>query len=204
MIQNHKIGFYHILYPLNCFVIEFTKLCSLNTIERVLGFDLLNFCGSHERTRYSVVQSLQHLKMAGQKEKICVEKLKNKHKLVFEFHASKGLVRLHIDSFNHFIETEIKKIVEANKRVSVPSANWWLEYNDIYIKPPTVNDGSIVGSRVTPHDCRLRDLTYAGEILVDITFTRQNEIVSKKGVLIGKMPLMLKCSACVLHGIFFE
>ncbi|VUZ43037.1 unnamed protein product [Hymenolepis diminuta] len=134
------------------------------------------------------------------KEKLCIEKLRNKHKLVTAFHASKGLIKLHIDSFNHFIEIEIKKIVEANKRVSVPSASWWLEYNDIYIKPPTVYDGSVVGSRVTPHDCRLRDLTYAGEILVDITFTRQNEIVTRKGVFIGKMPLMLKCSACALHG----
>ncbi|RTG89824.1 DNA-directed RNA polymerase III subunit RPC2 [Schistosoma bovis] len=121
------------------------------------------------------------------------------HYLVPSFLASKGLVKLHIDSFNHFIQTEIKNIVRANSRVSVPEANWWLEYNDIYIKPPTVNDGGVVASRVTPHDCRLRDLTYAGEILVDVTFVRQNEVVSKKGVLIGRMPIMLKSSICVLN-----
>ncbi len=132
-------------------------------------------------------------------ETVC-KKLKNKERLVPAFLSAKGLVKLHIDSFNHFIETEIRNIVQANSRVSVPSANWWLEYNNVYLKPPTVNDGSVVASRVTPHDCRLRDLTYAGEILVDITFTRQNEIVSKKGVLIGRMPLMLKSSACVLNG----
>uniref|UniRef100_A0A5K3EII2 DNA-directed RNA polymerase subunit beta n=1 Tax=Mesocestoides corti TaxID=53468 RepID=A0A5K3EII2_MESCO len=129
-----------------------------------------------------------------------LKKLKNKERLVPAFLSVKGLVKLHIDSFNHFIETEIRNIVQANSRVSVPSANWWLEYNNVYLKPPTVNDGSVVASRVTPHDCRLRDLTYAGEILVDITFTRQHEIVSKKGVLIGRMPLMLKSSACVLNG----
>lgn len=127
--------------------------------------------------------------------------MNQKHHLVPAFLASKGLVKLHIDSFNHFIQTEIKNIVRANSRVSVPEANWWLEYNDIYIKPPTVNDGGVVASRVTPHDCRLRDLTYAGEILVDVTFVRQNEVVSKKGVLIGRMPIMLKSSICVLNGI---
>ncbi|CAI2734202.1 unnamed protein product [Schistosoma spindalis] len=126
--------------------------------------------------------------------------MNQKHYLVPSFLASKGLVKLHIDSFNHFIQTEIKNIVRANSRVSVPEANWWLEYNDIYIKPPTVNDGGVVASRVTPHDCRLRDLTYAGEILVDVTFVRQNEVVSKKGVLIGRMPIMLKSSICVLNG----
>ena len=137
------------------------------------------------------------------KEKAVLQKLRHKESLVSAFLSVKGLVKLHIDSFNHFIETEIRNIVQANSRVSVPSANWWLEYNNVYIKPPTVNDGSIVASRVTPHDCRLRDLTYAGEILVDITFTRENEIVSKKGVLIGRMPLMLKSSACVLSGKIF-
>ncbi|THD21191.1 DNA-directed RNA polymerase subunit beta [Fasciola hepatica] len=129
-----------------------------------------------------------------------VTPLQNKHTLVPAFLAAKGLVKLHIDSYNHFIETEIKNIVRANNRVSVPEANWWLEYNDVYIRPPTVNDGGVVASRVTPHDCRLRDLTYAGEILVDVTFMRQNEIVSKKGILIGRMPVMLKSSVCILNG----
>ncbi|EUB54999.1 DNA-directed RNA polymerase III subunit RPC2 [Echinococcus granulosus] len=133
-------------------------------------------------------------------EEATIKILRHKESLVPAFLSVKGLVKLHIDSFNHFIETEIRNIVQANNRVSVPSANWWLEYNNVYVKPPTVNDGSVIASRVTPHDCRLRDLTYAGEILVDITFTRQHEIVSKKGVFIGRMPLMLKSSACVLNG----
>ncbi|KAF6770817.1 hypothetical protein AHF37_10866 [Paragonimus kellicotti] len=130
--------------------------------------------------------------------------LENKQALVPAFLSSKGLVKLHIDSYNHFIETEIKNIVRANNRVSVPEANWWLEYNDVYVRPPTVNDGGVVASRVTPHDCRLRDLTYAGEILVDVTFMRQNEIVTKKGVLIGRMPVMLKSSVCILNGKSFS
>ncbi|VEL27561.1 unnamed protein product [Protopolystoma xenopodis] len=126
--------------------------------------------------------------------------LKDKHLLVPSFLSVKGLVKLHIDAYNHFIETEIKNIVQANKRISVPEANWWLEYNDIYVLPPSVNEGSVVSSSVTPHDCRLRDLTYAGEIRVDLTFMRENELVTKKSVFIGKMPIMLKSSSCVLSG----
>ena len=30
----------------------------------------------------------------------------------------KGLVKQHIDSFNHFVESEIKEIVMANKKVT--------------------------------------------------------------------------------------
>jgi DNA-directed RNA polymerase III subunit RPC2 len=53
---------------------------------------------------------------------------------------------------------------------------------------------------VTPQECRLRDLTYAAPILVDIEYTRAKQIVIRKGVQIGRMPLMLRCSNCVLMG----
>ena len=52
---------------------------------------------------------------------------------------------------------------------------------------------------ITPQQCRLRDITYAAPITVDIEYTRGKEIVVKKGrngqgaVCIGRMPLMLRC-----------
>lgn len=158
-----------------------------------------HFAQSLLATRFGVFYMRSEISKSAEEE-ATTKILRHKESLVPAFLSVKGLVKLHIDSFNHFIETEIRNIVQANSRVSVPSFNWWLEYNNVYIKTPTVNDGSVVASRVTPHDCRLRDLTYAGEILVDITFTRQHEIVSKKGVFIGRMPIMLKSSACVLNG----
>lgn len=41
-----------------------------------------------------------------------------KWKLVPAFLRVKGLVKQHIDSFNYFINVEIKKIVEANNKVT--------------------------------------------------------------------------------------
>jgi DNA-directed RNA polymerase beta subunit len=41
----------------------------------------------------------------------------------------KGLVKQHIDSFNFFVEHEIKEIVKANKRVgSDVDGNFYLEF----------------------------------------------------------------------------
>jgi DNA-directed RNA polymerase III subunit RPC2 len=41
----------------------------------------------------------------------------------------KGLVKQHIDSYNFFIEHELKKIVEANKVVRCEAdPNFFLEY----------------------------------------------------------------------------
>lgn len=59
---------------------------------------------------------------------------------------------------------------------------------------------------LTPHDCRLRDCTYAAPISVDVEYTRGKELVSRcgangrGGILIGRLPLMLRSSRCVLAG----
>ena len=46
----------------------------------------------------------------------------------------KGLVKQHIDSFNYFINVDIKKMMKANNRVlSDADPNWYLEYLDIHV-----------------------------------------------------------------------
>src|SRR5690348_161342 len=46
-----------------------------------------------------------------------VKSVKEKWKLVPAFLEAKGLVKQHIDSFNYFINVDIKKIVMSNARV---------------------------------------------------------------------------------------
>ncbi len=52
---------------------------------------------------------------------------------------------------------------------------------------------------MTPHGCRLRDLTYAGRIVVDVKYVMDRRVVTAKNVPIGLMPLMLRSSKCVLR-----
>jgi len=39
--------------------------------------------------------------------------------------------------------------------------------------------------RLTPHDCRLRDITYAAPVYVDCEFTRGKEIIVRHGEVLG-------------------
>ncbi len=50
----------------------------------------------------------------------------------------------------------------------------YLEYKDIRIGTPNVDvpDAPGVYESVTPQQCRLRDMTYYAQILVDIEYTR--------------------------------
>ena len=119
----------------------------------------------------------------------------------------RGLVRQHIDSFNYLIEHEFRKIIQAkgNEKVTCDvDPHFYLRYTDIYVGTPCKIE-DMIQDVITPQQCRLRDMTYAAPITVDLEYTRGKELVVKKGkvpgtgaVLIGAMPLMLRSSRCVL------
>lgn len=55
-------------------------------------------------------------------------------------------------------------------------------------------------AEITPNECRLRDLTYAAPIFVDVEYVRGKQIVRRPGNCIGRMPIMLRSNKCVLTG----
>ncbi len=113
----------------------------------------------------------------------------------------KGLVKQHIDSFNYFINEDIKKIVQANDKVtSDADPSFYLKYLDVRVGQPDVDDGFNITKNTTPHECRLRDMTYSAPITVDIEYTRGTQRVVRNNLLIGRMPIMLRSSNCVLAG----
>ncbi|XP_050307639.1 DNA-directed RNA polymerase III subunit RPC2 [Anthonomus grandis grandis] len=128
-----------------------------------------------------------------------IKEIEEKWKLVPAFLKVKGLVKQHIDSFNYFINVEIKKIVEANNRVTCDADPlFYIKYTNVHVGTPDVDEGFNISKATTPHECRLRDMTYSAPISVDIEYTRGTQRVAKTGLLIGRMPIMLKSSNCVL------
>lgn len=127
----------------------------------------------------------------------------DKWNLLPAFLKVKGLVKQHIDSFNFFVEIELKKIVEANKFVfSDVDDKFFLKYTGIRVLEPNRLEEDIfkVKSSITPNECRLRDMTYAAPITVDIEYRRDKQLVRRAGIQIGRMPIMLKSNKCVLSG----
>ncbi|PSN44875.1 DNA-directed RNA polymerase III subunit RPC2 [Blattella germanica] len=113
----------------------------------------------------------------------------------------KGLVKQHIDSYNYFINDEIKKIVKANEKVtSDADPLFYVKYLNVNVGTPDVEEAYNISKSTTPHECRLRDLTYSAPVTVDIEYTRGNQRVVRNNLLIGRMPIMLRSSNCVLTG----
>eukprot|EP01041_Mallomonas_annulata_P009010 gene9010-18650_t len=131
-----------------------------------------------------------------------IKAVEEKWKLLPHFLRMRGLMRQHIDSFDNFLNVEIKNIVAARSNQEVRSdadPKFFLRYTDIYVGEPNVEEESFVTSNVTPFQCRLRDCTYSAPIFVNVRYTRQRQIVTRNGVQIGRMPIMLRSEKCVLR-----
>uniref|UniRef100_A0A0K2TQW0 DNA-directed RNA polymerase subunit beta n=1 Tax=Lepeophtheirus salmonis TaxID=72036 RepID=A0A0K2TQW0_LEPSM len=130
-----------------------------------------------------------------------IKSIDEKWKLVPAYLQVRGLVRQHVDSFNYFLNKDIKSIVKSNEKV-ISSADpmFYLKYLDVRVGTPDVEEGFNISHPTTPQDCRLRDLTYSAPIVVDIEYTRGSQRVIRNSLPIGRMPIMLRSSHCVLHG----
>ncbi|KAL0212213.1 hypothetical protein RCL1_005839 [Eukaryota sp. TZLM3-RCL] len=124
----------------------------------------------------------------------------DKYSILPSFIQNKGIARQHIESFNYFVQTDIHQIVAANSRVICDSdTTWFLDFLRIRIGTPSI-DEDMLSHSVTPQKCRLRDLTYAAPLYVDIRYKLGKNIVSRSNVCIGRIPVMLRSCLCVLQG----
>jgi DNA-directed RNA polymerase III subunit RPC2 len=89
---------------------------------------------------------------------------------------------------------------KSNNRVTCDSdPNFYLRYKNVSVGSPQTFTENMTREDITPQQCRLRDMTYAAPLMVDVEYTKGREIITKKGVCIGKIPLMLRSSRCYLR-----
>jgi len=129
---------------------------------------------------------------------------RDKWNLLPAFLRVKGLVKQHIDSYDYFTDVALKEIIKANHMVkSDTNRDKFIMFTDIRVGKPNRQDERNTGyvdSSVTPNECRLRDMTYAAPVYVDVVYSKQSGKASKRNILVGRLPIMLRSSKCVLHG----
>ena len=82
----------------------------------------------------------------------------------------KHLIQHHLKSFNYLLTHSFPKIIKAkvnNIITSEVKPHFKLRYRNIKVLKPTLTD-NFVTRKLFPHECRLRDIAYSGEIKVDI------------------------------------
>lgn len=112
------------------------------------------------------------------------------------------LMRQHIESFNHLVQNELRSIVLAKSNYRVSSEvdpRWFAEYENCWVGQPSFMDG-LTSRPLTPQQCRMADMSYCAPIYVNVIYFRETDIVRKKALRIGYLPVMLRSDICVLSG----
>ncbi len=131
------------------------------------------------------------------------------------------LVKHQIESYNHFINYQAEKTINMFNPVVIRSENDYIKETDKYtleiniefdnfkLYAPQIHENNGATKTMLPQEAKLRNFTYASVMTVDVNITyiirnSQNmdecKIIKKtlNKINIGKMPVMIKSSACVL------
>ena len=132
------------------------------------------------------------------------------------------LVRHQIESYNHFINYQIQRTIQMFNPVTIRSENdyvaehgqYFLEvsvsFSNFKLYPPQIHENNGATKLMLPQEAKLRNFTYASTMTVDLNVqytVRNTETMDTPKIItrvlpkinIGKMPIMLKSSICVLN-----
>ena len=89
-----------------------------------------------------------------------------------------NLIKHHINSFNDFMDNKVELIIKQLNPLSIynrynAETNTYdyevqIEFGDVYYSKPVINENDGSSKIMTPHEARLRNLTYSSLVSVDI------------------------------------
>ena len=136
--------------------------------------------------------------------------------LLKAFFDEKGLVRQHLDSYNDFIEHGLQEIVDevGEIPIEIPEGPYKVkfgrieivrevEHNEV-IRDPYITEVDGTHHIIYPMEARLRNLTYAMPLSLEMTTIVDGEEVDRELVYIGDIPTMLKSRYCLLSNLSRE
>lgn len=145
-------------------------------------------------------------------------------KLYFGEDHLKQLVKHQLESYNHFVMYDMEKTINMFNPVHICSEHDYDKINNLYkleiyltfsnfqIHKPQIHENNGATKLMFPSEARLRNFTYASNITIDITVKYisrsgvslenvETNYKTLKRITIGKIPIMVKSSLCVLSQI---
>ncbi|TMI30747.1 DNA-directed RNA polymerase subunit B [Candidatus Bathyarchaeota archaeon] len=120
--------------------------------------------------------------------------------LAKEFIHDSGLVRQHIDSYNDFVERGLQAIVDEVAELPIDIGDYPLRIRlgKIEIGAPRVIEVDGTERSIYPAEARIRNLTYAAPLHMEMIPVIGEREGQPEMVYIGDLPVMLKSRICLL------
>ena len=115
----------------------------------------------------------------------------------------KGWVDFQISSFNHFIDYGLQGIIDEVGTITMNPelGDFKLKFGKVHVGVPSIKEADGSTRQIYPNEARIRNLTYAAPIYVDITPIINGVAEKPERVHIGNMPIMVKSNACSTYGL---
>ena len=122
-----------------------------------------------------------------------------KHLVIKKYLENHSLVESNITSFNDFIEHRIQEIVNEIQD-TIENEDFEIRLGKISIRNPIIVEADGSSSKIMPFEARLRKLTYAAPVFLELTIKKDGHVDSEL-VEIGKIPIMVKSKVCNTNGL---
>ncbi|HJJ60095.1 MAG TPA: DNA-directed RNA polymerase subunit B'' [Methanocorpusculum sp.] len=124
------------------------------------------------------------------------------------YFSQEHVARHQLDSYNFFIEENLQRVVDEQKIVETEIENRgknqdkvWVELGNIRVEHPIVREADGSQSKLFPTEARLRNLTYAAPMILEMTLHQGDKVYPVQETNIGLMPVMIGSNACNLCGL---
>ena len=179
-------------------ILETNMTNQYNNINEPLGKEINGNLGKYIETPWAVIESYfkdQHLSQ---------------------------LVRHQLESFNNFINIQIQRTIDMFNPVKICSENDYdkqsgkysleifITFENFHLYRPQIHENNGASKLMFPQEARLRNFTYAASMTIDMNIkyiVRSGDNLENSQTFykilpkihIGKLPIMLKSSVCVLN-----
>ncbi|MFA6974305.1 MAG: DNA-directed RNA polymerase subunit B'', partial [Parcubacteria group bacterium] len=121
------------------------------------------------------------------------------HIVVKKYLEKHSLVESNVISFNDFIERRMQEIVDEIAE-TIDNQDFEIKLGKIKVGRPMIIEADGSSSLIMPSEARLRNLTYAAPVHLEITVKKDGQIDSEI-VEIGKIPIMVRSKICNTYGM---
>lgn len=123
--------------------------------------------------------------------------------LVRSYFEKYGMCRHQIESFNNFLQIILPHIIQESSEMRIVEGDCEhvVSMCNVSVERPTVTDADGTVRMLEPHMARLRNLTYASAIMVDVVhdiYRNEHQVERRlfRETCLCKLPIMLGCDAC--------
>ncbi len=119
--------------------------------------------------------------------------------LLDSYFKTNSLVKQQLDSYNRFVDEGMQNVVNRVKKIETNVEGFELRIGKVRVEPPRFYEVKGGYRQVTPSEARLRNITYAAPVFLDIVpLFNGIERPTYSDVFIGEIPVMVKSKLCYL------